>query len=158
MDKDELKTAIAVIFQRKGVDEMDKEDFIYTPSAELDWFSLKACRRMLENAVTNGFVSLENETVKLEFDRSDIDIPFGFQPSRNILKKKKKDIFQRILDDIEKKSGLSKQEIMAKVNEKQDAIDIEIEAALLLVARDNDIELDREKEYIDKVKKKVRGL
>ncbi len=157
MASKELKYTIAFIFQRAGAQEIDKDEFIYGPPADLGWFTSSEAKKLLKIARKEGLVKLKDDIVRSEFDPANVNIPLGFEPSKRILEENKKPLFQSMLDDVVMYSHLNRQEIMSRVNVKQDDMNIEIEAALLLLARELELELPKKQEYIDAVRKKVRG-
>lgn len=152
-----MKTALAVLFQRAG-EEIDKEDFIYIQSADLDWYSSEEARRLLDKALASSLVTVDENHVKAEFDFEGIDIPIDFEPTEDLLKEGEKiDLFSQILDEIGDKGELSRQEIMSLVNKKQDELDLEIKTALLLVAHEKGIEISDRDDHIEKVVEDIRG-
>lgn len=137
---------------------MDEKDFIYIPSADLDWFSSEEARKLLKIAEESGLVSKRDSKVKPNFDFSSVQIPMGFEPSKDVLTQEvKKNIFPVILNEIVEKSSLDRQKVMAKVNKKQDRLNIDIKTALLLVAQEEDIELEDKEEYIEEIEKEIMG-
>jgi len=151
-----LKKALAFLFQREG-SEISKEDFVYAQSVDLEWFSSDEARKLIDKALEAGLVDADENIIKANFEYGQIDIPIGFEPSKKILESKSKDIFSEILDEMVEKSSLSKQQIMSKVNEVQDKLDIEIITAMLLVARKNDISIGNLDRKIEEVTMKLRG-
>lgn len=151
-----MKKALAFLFQREG-SEISKEDFVYAQSVDLEWFSSDEARKLIDKALEAGLVDVDENIIKANFEYGQIDIPIGFEPSKNILEGKSKDIFSEILDEMVEKSSLSKQQIMSKVNEVQDKLEIEIITAMLLVARKNDISIDELDRKIEEVTMKLRG-
>lgn len=157
MANKELKYTLAFIFQRAGAEEIDKEEFIYGPPADLGWFSSSEAKKLLKIARKEGLVTLNGDKVEINFDPKNVNIPLGFEPSTRILEEKEKPLFQRMLDDVVMYSQLNRQEVMSRVNLKQDDMNIEIEAALLLLAQELELDLPKKHEYIEAVRKKVRG-
>ncbi len=153
----ELKYTVAFIFQRMGNDVIDKDDFIYGPPADLGWFSSSEAKKLLQIARKEGLVNVKGDKVKIKFEHKDLDIPLGFEPPKKILNEKKKPLFQSMLDDVVMHSHLDRQEVMSRVNVKQDEMNIEIEAALLLIAQELELDLPRKKKYIEDITKKIRG-
>lgn len=152
-----LKELLAFIFQRKGSNKMSTDDFIYGPAADLGWFTSKEMRKILEIAQRSGLIMKDNESVKTNFDYSTVKIPLGFTPSKELLKQEvERSLFQRILDEIMATgSGLSKEEIISMTNKKQDSMNIEIEVALLLVARELELELPNESAYLKETEESI---
>ncbi len=111
----------------------------------------------MELAEKENLVKIEDKIVKANFDYKNVDIPIGFQPSEEIFESSgERNLFQKILGEMVAKSDLEKQEIMSKVNRKQDRLNVEIRTALLLVAQEEDIELDDRDSYIKKIEKDLR--
>ncbi|MFW5904150.1 MAG: DUF2240 family protein [Candidatus Saliniplasma sp.] len=153
----ELKYTLAFIFQRAGSEKIDKEEFIYGPPADLGWFTSSEAKHLLNIARKEGLVNMDGDLVKIEFDPKSVNIPLGFEPSKRILEEKKKPLFKSMLDDVVMYSHLDRQDVMSRVNVKQDEMNIEIEAALLLLARELELDLPKKQGYIEAVRKKVRG-
>lgn len=148
---------MAVLFQRAG-EKIDKDDFIYIQSADLDWYSSKEARRMLERSLASGLVTVEGDSIKAEFDFEGIDIPMDFEPGEEILDEAEElDLFSHILNEVVAHSEDSRQEIMSSVNRKQDELDLEIKTALLLVAHEKDIDIPERDDHIEKVIEDIRS-
>ncbi|MEF8873787.1 MAG: DUF2240 family protein [Candidatus Thermoplasmatota archaeon] len=153
-----MKKVLAFLFQRDG-EKISKDDFIYTQSADLDWYSSDYARRVLERALELGLIEVEDDSVTAGFNFESIDIPMGFEPPKDLLEKEEeKDVFQELLGQVSKKSELSRQEIMSLVNDKQDEMNIEVRTALLVVAQERKIDIDDRDEYIDLISKDIRGV
>jgi len=151
-----LKKALAFLFQKEG-EKISEEDFIYAQSVDMEWFSSDEAREVIDKALESGFIKVTEDEIVANFDYESVDIPMGFKPSEDILEEKKRDIFPDLLNEIEEKSDLSKQEIMSKVNEKQDRLNIEITTAVLLVAHELGINLKDKNQRIDTILEKIRG-
>lgn len=107
-------------------------------------------------SVESGLVSIDGDTVRANFDFQSIQIPIGYEPPKDLLDiEVEKDVFPIILDEIVKKTDLNKQKIMAQVNKKQDKLNINIKTALLLVAQENDVDLDDKNEYIRDIEEEI---
>lgn len=144
------------MFQREG-EKISKEDFIYAQSVDLEWFSSERARLVIDQALESDLIKIREDKILANFDYKSIDIPMGFEPSKEIFKDKKKDLFPDLLDEIVEKSNFSKQKIMSKVNEKQDQLNIELTTAVLLVAHENEITLRNLDQRIDEISEKIRG-
>jgi len=123
----------------------------------MEWFSSYQAREVIDKALESGLIKVTEDDIVANFDYESVDIPMGFEPSEDILEEKKRDIFPDLLDEIVEKSDLSKQEIMSKVNEKQDRLNIEITTAVLLVAHEFGIKLRDRDQRIDTILEKIRG-
>ncbi|MEF8832090.1 MAG: DUF2240 family protein [Candidatus Thermoplasmatota archaeon] len=151
-----MKKALAFLFQKEG-EEITKDDFIYAQSVDLEWFSSGRAKKVIERALESDLIEITEDKISPNFDYEDVDIPMGFEPSEDIFKEKKKDIFPELLNKVAEKTDLSKQEIMSKVNEKQDQLNIEITTAVLLVSQEHDISFENREQRIEEISKKIRG-
>ncbi len=150
-----MKKTLSFLFQREGKN-IEKNDFIYIPSADLGWFSSEEVRKLLEISEESGLVSIDNDIVSANFDFNQIQIPMGFEPPKDLLEKEvEEDVFPMILDEIVQKTDLDKQKIMAQVNKKQDKLNINIKTALLLVAQENEVDLKNKEKYITKIEEEI---
>ncbi|MFW5953455.1 MAG: DUF2240 family protein [Candidatus Natronoplasma sp.] len=150
-----MKKALAFIFQKEG-EEIIKEDFIYTQSVDMEWFSSERAREVIDRALESDLIKMREDKILVNFDYKTVDIPMGFEPSEDIFEEKKKDLFQALLSEMVEKTDFSKQEIMSKVNEKQDRLNIEITTAVLLVAREYDIPMKNRDQRIEDISKSIR--
>ncbi len=101
-------------------------------------------------------VTLKDDKVKSNFDFETIQIPMGFEPPKDLLEKEvKKDIVPILLGEISEKTDLDRQKIMAKVNKKQDELNINIKTALLLVAHEKGIVIKNKNDYIRKIEEEI---
>ncbi len=144
------------MFQKEG-EEITKEDFIYAQSVDLEWFSSDRAREVIDQALESDLIKIRDGKIMANFDYESVDIPMGFEPSKDVFEGKKKNLFPTLLDEIVEKTDLSKQELMSKVNEKQDQLNIEITTAVLLVAHELDIPLEDQSQNIEEISKKIRG-
>ncbi len=158
MPNKELKQAVAFLFQRRGVTEMKADDFIYDPATELGWFGLPEAKELLEVAKERGLVKESGGMVSVDFDHRTVEFPVGFKPSRNILEaEKKQPLFPSMLSEALDSGRVSRGELMAAVNQKQDDMNLEIEVALIMVCDERGIELAGRDRFIGAIRKKIRG-
>lgn len=136
-----------------GEEEVKKEDVGYLVAGELGWFTMSEVRKALDIAEKRGLVAMEDDMVKPLFDFRSVDIPLGFQADKKILEADtKKDTFQILLNKILDASEMDRQELMAKVNEVQNRMNVEIKTALLITADEEDIDLTNKKDMIKRVR------
>ncbi len=137
---------------------MTVDDFIYDPATELGWFSLSESKRLLQAAKDKGLIVERNGLVEIDFDYASVGFPVGFKPSKKVLKSEKEEpLFPTMLKEVIENNNISKSEIMAEVNKKQDKLNIEVEVALLLVCEEKKIKIKDKKRYIGAIRKKIRG-
>ncbi len=150
-----MKKALAFLFQREG-SSVKEEDFIYTQSVDLEWFTSEEARKLKDRAMNSGLIKVDDGLIEADFDYDEIDIPIGFEPSKDILEEKRKDLFSGLLSEMVDNSSLSKQEVMSEVNDLQDRLNIEIITAMLLVAKKNNIKLKDLDKKVEEVRDKIK--
>ena len=123
---------VATPFKKRGKKSLRLSDFIFTLSLDLKWGSPEKVRALLQEAVEEGLVRLEDDVVHATFDEDQVDVPLGFKPAREV------DLFERGVRLITSKTGMSRKEAIAMVNERQDSLQglVSLEAVALLVARE----------------------
>lgn len=121
---------VATPFKKRGKDSLKISDFIFALSLDLKWGPPDKVRALLREAEAEGLVRLDGEMVQASPDAMAIDIPLGFKPP----------IEEGILDKgirmITAKTGMSKKEVIALANKKQDSLQglVDLEVVVLLVA------------------------
>jgi len=157
----EEETIIAFVFNRSGQEEIEYSKFYLTLSLDLNWFSPEEAKIFVENAIKHNLLSKKEDVVKPSFDISKVDIPMGFYPSKkpffqvkksDIKIEEKKDIFENMLDKISKDSKLEKKVLIEKstIIEKQKNISKEV--ALLLIGKENNVDLS---EFLEDIELKI---
>ena len=133
---EELMESIAYLFQRKGKDVLSEKELILSASMDLGWFSPDDAKQLVDvclelkllKGVENGFTPT--------FDHKSLSIPIDFTPGKNILQLESQEpLLLSIVRNIDEKTQLGRNKIMAEVNKKQDALGVEIEVAAILIAK-----------------------
>jgi hypothetical protein len=154
---EELKRTVAFLFQGEG-DELEKEDFIYRQSVDLEWFSSDGARKLLELAEKKGFVTVENDVVKAKIDYNNVDIPMGFEPGPDLIEDSgEENVFDTLMREVLSRADMNRQELIARANRKQDKLNIDIKVAILMVAQEEELDLPDKLEYIEKIEDELRG-
>ena len=128
---------MATPFKKRGKKSMKISDFIFALSLDLKWGSPEKVRALLREAEAEGMVRMDGEMVSAEFDLEGVDVPLGFKPSTE----------EGILDQgirlITSQTGMSRKEVIALANEKQDSLKklVELDAVVLLLAREMGIDV-----------------
>jgi len=128
---------VATPFKKRGKKSMKISDFIFALSLDLKWGSPEKVRALLREAEAEGMVRMDGEMVSAEFDLEGVDVPLGFKPSTE----------EGILDQgirlITSQTGMSRKEVIALANEKQDSLKklVELDAVVLLLAREMGIDV-----------------
>jgi len=141
-----------------GEERAKKDDFIYTVTGELGWFTTKEVRKLLEISQKKGFVSVKDEVVEPLLDYKKEDIPLGFKPSKRILEiKAKEDTFQKLLKSIVGSTDIDRKEIIAEVNKVQSEMNVDIKTALFLAADRKGIDVPDKRDMVEKVRAEILG-
>jgi len=124
-------------FKKRGKNSLKISDFIFALSLDLKWGPPEKVRALLREADAEGFVKLDGEIVHANFEAESVDIPIGFKPSSE------EGILDRGIRLITSKTGMSRKEVIALANEKQDSLQrlVDLDAVILLVARELGIEV-----------------
>ena len=152
----DIEMTIALLYTKKGRSELTEKEFVFSASMDYRWFTPKGAQKLLEIGLESKLLELKDEMVLPTFDHNTIDIPASFKPSHDIIKEQvvSKGLLFQIVDMISKEKGHSRQDIMAMINKKQEAMGIDIEVAALVIANDMDLDIS---DHIDKVEKEIRA-
>lgn len=128
---------VATPFKKRGKKSLKISDFIFALSLDLKWGSPEKVRALLREAEAEGMVRMDKEIVSAAFDLDTVEVPLGFKPSTE----------EGILDQgirlITSQTGMSRKEVIALANEKQDSLKklVELDAVILLLAREMGIDV-----------------
>jgi hypothetical protein len=123
---------VATPFKKRSKKSLKISDFIFTLSLDLKWGPPEKVRALLREAESEGMVKMEGEMVNAIFDAEALDVPLGFKPTTE------EGILDRGIRLITSQTGLSRKEVIALANERQDALKklVELDAVVLLIARE----------------------
>ncbi len=133
-----LRRAVAAPFRQRGVESMSESEFIVALSLDRDWFSPDQAKRLVDVAATEGLLERTDDAVTVSFDPATVDIDEEFEPEESILQQRS--TFERVLDTIVD-SGIDKQTAVADVNKLQSELAISVEAAAILYAHRNELDV-----------------
>ncbi|MGB3920399.1 DUF2240 family protein [Methanothrix sp.] len=128
---------VATPFKKRGKKSLKVSDFIFALSLDLKWGPPEKVRALLREAEAEGLVTMDGEMVSAAFDLEAVEVPLGFKPSTE----------EGILDQgirlIISQTGMSRREVIALANEKQDMLEklVELDAVVLLLAREMGIDV-----------------
>ncbi|WP_342673240.1 DUF2240 family protein [Methanothrix sp.] len=128
---------VATPFKKRGKKSLKVSDFIFALSLDLKWGPPEKVRALLREAEAEGLVTMDGEMVSAAFDLESMEVPLGFKPSTE----------EGILDQgirlIISQTGMSRREVIALANEKQDMLEklVELDAVVLLLAREMGIDV-----------------
>jgi hypothetical protein len=134
-----LEVAVAAPFRDRGRARLGEGEFVVALSLDRDWFTPDQAKRLVDVAAGRGLLSREDDELVAEFDPSTVTVPDGFVPDESVLREQS--TFERILSALTD-AGIEKQEAVAAINERQQALGITIEAAAVLYARRRGIAVD----------------
>ena len=136
-----LRSAVAAPFQQKGREQMAESEFVVALSLDRDWFSPDQAERLLDVAAGQGLLAREDGDVVTRFDPADVEIPEEFVPDESILQEQS--TFEKVLDKVVS-AGTDKQTAVAEVNQLQGRLGVTIEAAAVVYARRNGVDVGEE--------------
>jgi hypothetical protein len=121
---------VATPFKKRGKKSLKVNDFIFSLSLDLKWGPPEKVRALLREAEAEGLVKLEDDMVHASIETDMMEIPIGFKPSTN------EGIMDRGITLISSKTGMSRKEVIAMANERQDDLLklVDLEVVVLLLA------------------------
>jgi hypothetical protein len=135
-----LRTVVAAPFRRKGETRVGESEFVVALSLDRDWFSPDQASRLVDVAVGEGLVSRDDDDIVVEFDPAAVSIPAGFEPEEGLLQEPS--VFERVLEALVA-TGEEKQSAVAGINRLQADLEITIEAAAVVYARRQGVDVER---------------
>ncbi len=127
-----LRRAVAAPFRQRGVDRMNESEFVVELSLDRDWFSPDQAKRLVDTATGEGLLDRDGDDVVAAFDVGGVDIPDDFVPDESVVQERS--VFERVLDAVVD-VGVEKQTAVADINRLQADLGLTIEAAAVLYAR-----------------------
>jgi hypothetical protein len=123
---------VATPFKKRGKRSLKISDFIFALSLDLKWGPPEKVRALLREAEAEGMIRMDGDMVHADFETEKVEIPVGFKPSTE------EGILDRGIRLIISKTGMSRKEVIALANEKQDSLQrlVDLDAVMLLVARE----------------------
>ncbi len=151
---EELKKAIAFLFKRKGRDSMSDTDFVMSASMDLRWFVPKEAQQLLRLGLELKLLTLSEGKLSPSFDVESIEMPLDYTPPPSLLdlRTATPDLFAKILDRILTSTQIEKKQVISMVNATQEELDVDIEVASLIVARNAGVDIS---DLIDEVEQKI---
>ncbi len=151
---DDLRTALAIIFKRKGSDHLTARDIINMAAYDYHWFDPENARKFVALAEELRLIRVDKGSYTTNFNYRNIEPTLDFTPGVEMLAKEypKESIFPRILNESIARYDMSRQDFMRKVNrmKEETGTDIEIASLLVLAEMGKDIS-----EYVPEVKKEL---
>lgn len=137
---DDLRTAIAVIFKRKGRDSLTENEIVNSAVFDLHWFNPASAKKMVKLAETLKLIREVDGAYTPNFNYHSVEPTLDFSPGEEMLSKEypRESLFPRMLSEITSKYKLTRQEFMREVNRLKEKTGADIEvAALLFLSKTN---------------------
>jgi len=141
---EDLRNAIALLFKRKGRDELSEREFVLSASMDLRWFPPRDAQRLLQVGLEMGLLQSNGATIRPTFDVAGVEVPREFVPTPKILDVPtpvSEDIFLRIVDAIAAQTKADRRAVIASINAIQERMDLEVEVAALVAAYQAGVEV-----------------
>jgi hypothetical protein len=117
---------------------MSESEFVVALSLDRDWFSPDQATRLVDAATGEGLLDREGDDVIAAFDPAGVEIPDGFVPDESVIQQRS--TFERVLEAVVD-AGVEKQAAVADINRLQADLGLTIEAAAVLYARRQGLEV-----------------
>ncbi len=140
MNIDILKSSVAAIFRRKGKKYVTEEEFIFTASMELRWFPPAKAALFLKNAKRYGLLVSTREGLKPSFELDEGDISQVISPPVEAAEEGQNPV-AAIVEIISSRSKQPKSEIMSRINRLKRELNLETQAAAVLIAAQSGIDV-----------------
>ena len=148
MDINEAKLfTVAQPFKKLGKDELTVDEFTFSLSLDLEWFSPSDAKLVFQGAVDSGLITVSGGFIKPTFDIKKAKKSVGFKPDVGIFESSgagsnTKSISDKILERA--KNKISKKEFMDLLNKKRDKFGsiVTEDVLAILVAKDLLLEID----------------
>lgn len=135
---DELRYAIALLFKRKGRDELTEREFVLSASMDLRWFPPRDAQRLLQLGLETKLLESHGGNIRPAFALDSVEVPRDFVPTAKTLEVASpvtEDVFLRLVDAIVAKTKSERRAVIAAINGVQDRMDVDVEVAALIAAR-----------------------
>jgi hypothetical protein len=134
-----LRAAVAAPFRQHGRDRLSQSEFVVALSLDRNWFSADQAKRLVDVATGEGLLDRDGDDLVAQFDVSSVDVPEDFDPDEGMLQERS--AFEQALDAITA-AGEDKQSAVAAINELQQELGATVEAAAVVYARRQGIDVD----------------
>ncbi|MGB9987390.1 DUF2240 family protein [Salarchaeum japonicum] len=134
-----LRVTVAAPFKQTGKARIGEHEFVVALSLDRDWLSPDQAKRVIDIATGEGLVSRDDGDLIADFDLDSVDVPEDFSPDESVFRERS--AFERAVDALEAE-GMEKQEVVAAVNELQQELGITADAAAVVYARREGVDVD----------------
>jgi hypothetical protein len=133
-----LEATVAAPFRGRGRERLAESEFVVALSLDREWFSPNQAKRLVDVAAGEGLLAREAGDLVPAFDAESVAIPEGFVPEESLLRGRS--VFEQVLEAC-LKAGLEKRETVAGINRLQRSLAVTVEAAAVLYARRQGIDV-----------------
>ena len=133
-----LRVVVATPFAQDGRNRLRESEFVVALSLDRDWFSPDQAKRLVDVATGEGLLERHDAELVCTFDPSTVSVPDGFEPDEDVLRERS--AFERVLDAVVE-SGIEKQTAVGAINVLQQELDVSIEAAAVVYARQEGLDV-----------------
>jgi len=153
----DAEITIAFIFKRSGKQKLKPSEFYLPLSMQLNWFSPQEAKDFVKIAIKQKLLKEKEEFIEPIFDITQVKIPVGFHPTKQVFEIKEKvveekDLRTKIIEKISKKTNLDEKTITEKINQIEQEKNITFEVAALLFGKEYDVDLDC---FYEKIKENI---
>ena len=138
---EELQRTIAQVFRRKGKEALDEKEFKLTVALDLKWFSPAEALELLRTAKEAGLVKKRGKWYRPSFDPAEVEIPLEFKPSKKVLVVPETPLFTKLVDAVVEATGLERTAIVARINKKQERMNVDVRIVALLEAKEAGVDI-----------------
>jgi len=130
-------------FKIKGERSIKTKEFILSLVLDLKWFKPAEAKSVLSTAVNNGLLQQKGDLVTVNFDLTQVNPPFDFKPTTEIITTAEESLFEKIIERIIVNTGEDKRKIIAAINQNQKKLSrlVDINVSALIIAVENDVEV-----------------
>ncbi len=141
---DELRYAIALLFKRKGRDELTEREFVLSASMDLRWFPPRDAQRLLQLGLETNLLESHGGNIRPAFAIDSVEVPRDFVPTPKTLEVAtpvSEDVFLRIVDAMVAHTKTDRRGVIATINAVQERMDVDVEVAALIAARQTGLDV-----------------
>jgi hypothetical protein len=141
---DELRYAIALLFRRKGREELTEREFVLSASMDLRWFPPRDAQRLLQLGLETKLLESHGGNIRPAFPLDSVEVPRDFVPTAKSLEVAtpvSEDVFLRIVDAMVAATKTDRRSVIATINGVQEKMDMDVEVAALVAARQAGLEV-----------------
>lgn len=140
-----LRTVVAAPFRQEGSRRMGESAFVVALSLNRDWFSPDQAKRLVDVATGEGLLVREGGDLTVQFDPQAVEVPEDFAPDESVIQERS--TFERVLGALVE-AGHDKQAAVAAVNRLQSDLGITVEAAAVLYAHGEGVDVQAHAETV----------